>query len=192
MNRVMNLPPQAPDIRSAFRQKWFWLWVLLPVGAYYVSWLLMMMPFPLFLVAGQWVALESFHKKQKPMTLWLLNLVTLLVTGLLIVVMVDKMWTNQYDDYLLFVLFGTYYLFQCFNEWVFFKLFPSWRFGYWSAANLIAAAVWTGVLVGGKFILPFAIKQEYVLWFIIPVLGIISNGITALGIHLATQTRYGL
>ncbi|HAK79706.1 MAG TPA: hypothetical protein DCR35_12455 [Runella sp.] len=192
MNRVMNLPPQAPDIRSAFRKKWFWLWALLPIGAHYVSWLLMMMPFPLFLVAGQWVALESFHKKQKPMTLWLLNLVTLLVTGLLIVVMMDKMWTNKYDDYLFFILFGTYYLFQCFNEWVFFKLFPSWRFGYWSAANLIAAAVWIGGLVGGKFILPFAFKQEYVLWVIIPMLGIISNGITALGIHLATQTRYGL
>lgn len=192
MNRVMNLPPQAPDIRSAFRQKWFWLWALLPIGAYYVSWLLMMMPFPLFLVVGQWVAIESFQKKQRPMTLWLMNLVTLLVTGLLIVLMVDKVWTNNYDDYLTFFLFGTYYLFQCFNEWIFFKLFSSWRFGYWSAANLIAAAVWILVLVGSKFILPFGIKQEYVLWFVIPMLGIISNAITGLGIHLATQTRYGL
>lgn len=192
MNRVMNLPPQAPDIRSAFRQKWFWLWALLPIGAYYVSWLLMMMPFPLFLVVGQWVAIESFQKKQRPMTLWLMNLVTLLVTGLLIVLMVDKVWTNNYDDNLTFFLFGTYYLFQCFNEWIFFKLFSSWRFGYWSAANLIAAAVWILVLVGSKFILPFGIKQEYVLWFVIPMLGIISNAITGLGIHLATQTRYGL
>ncbi|MFN3380932.1 MAG: hypothetical protein ACK41O_15850 [Runella zeae] len=40
----MNLPPQAPDIRSAFHKRWFW--VSLPIGAYYVSWLLMMMPFP--------------------------------------------------------------------------------------------------------------------------------------------------
>ncbi|WP_028664361.1 hypothetical protein [Runella zeae] len=192
MNRVMNLPPQAPDIRSAFHKKWFWLWVSLPIGAYYVSWLLMMMPFPLFLVIGQWLALQSSPKKQKPMTSWLLNLGTLLITGLIITLMVDKMWTNNYDDYLIFFLFGTYYLVQCFNEWIFFQLFPSWRFGYWSAANLIAAVVWIVVLMGGKHALPFTVKQEYVLWFIIPLLGIISNVITGLGIHLATQTRYGL
>ena len=188
----MNLPPQAPDIRSAFRKKWFWLWVLLPIGAYYVSWLLMMMPFPLFLVIGQWLALQSSPKKQKPMTSWLLNLVTLLVAGLLMMYGVDSLWPDKNNDYHTVLIFTIYYVCQCVNEWLFFKLFPSWRFGYWSAANLIAAVVWIVVLMGGKYALPFTVKQEYVLWFIIPMLGIISNAITGLGIHLATQTRYGL
>jgi hypothetical protein len=36
------------------------------------------------------------------------------------------------------------------------------------------------------------VKYEYVIWGIIPVLGLLSNIITGLGIHLATQSRYGV
>ncbi|MFN3380933.1 MAG: hypothetical protein ACK41O_15855 [Runella zeae] len=126
------------------------------------------------------------------MTLWLMNLGTLLVAGLLMMYGVDNLWPDKSNDYNTVLIFTIYYVCQCLNEWLFFKLFPSWRFGYWSAANLIAAAVWIGVLIGGKFALSFGIKQEYVLWVIIPLLGLISNSITGLGIHLASQTRYGL
>ena len=65
-----------------------------------------------------------------------------------------------------------------------------WRFGYWAIANLLVAFFWIGVLLVGKVVTGNQIKFEYFIGVIIPIMGIISNIITGLGIHLATQSRH--
>ncbi|AXE19551.1 hypothetical protein DR864_18310 [Runella rosea] len=191
MNRVMNFPERSLEVTSAFRQKWFWMWALLPIAAYYASWLMMTVPFPLFLVIAQWWALDHNKWKENP-KIWLWNFVIFVLTGLVLVMLLDHLTISE--DYTLFVVifFVIYYGIQTLNEFLLVKVFMKWRFGFWSVANLLAALFWIGILLFGKAVIDNQIKFEYLLWIIIPIMGFISNIITGLGIHLATQSRYGV
>lgn len=191
MNRVMNFPERSLEVTSAFRQKWFWMWALLPIAAYYASWLMMTVPLPLFLVIAQWWALDHNKWKENP-KIWLWNFVIFALTGLVLVMLLDHLTISE--DYTLFVVifFVIYYGIQTLNEFLLVKVFMKWRFGFWSVANLLAALFWIGILLFGKAVIDNQIKFEYLLWIIIPIMGFISNIITGLGIHLATQSRYGV
>lgn len=187
----MNLPERSLELTSAFHQKWFWMWVLLPIAAYYASWLLMTVPFPIFLVIAQWRALDYNKKKDKP-NWWLWNLVILIITGAIVIFILNNLPNGEKDNAIIPVFFGVYYGVQILNEFLYVKVFMKWRFGYWSAANLLAALFWIGVLLAGKIVTGNQIKFEYFIGAIIPIMGILSNIITGLGIHLATQSRYGI
>lgn len=191
MNRVMNFPEQSLEMASAFRQKWFWMWILLPIVAYYASWLLMMMPYPVFLVIGQWMALDRNKKKENP-NFWLWNLVIFIVTGAIVIFILNYLLSEEKSVTIIPVFFGLYYSFQMLNEFLLSKIFAKWRFGYWSMANLLASLFWIVILSIGKELTNNQIKFEYFIGGIIPFMGIISNIITGLGIHLATQSRYGV
>ena len=191
MNRVMNFPERSLELTSTFRQIWFWMWVLLPIAAYYASWLLMTMPYPVFLVIAQWMALDHNKRKEKP-NIWRGNLVIFIVTGAIVILILNDLPNGEKDNAIIPVFFGIYYGLQMLNEFLFSKVFMKWRFGYWSAANLLAALFWIGVLLVGKVVAGNQIKFEYFIGVIVPVMGIISNIITGLGIHLATQSRYGV
>ena len=189
MNRVMNLPEHSLELTSAFRQKWFWMWILLPIVTYYASWLLMMIPYPVFLVIGQWMALDRNKKKENP-NLWLWNLVIFIVTGAIVIFILNYLLSEEKSVTIIPVFFGLYYSFQMLNEFLLSKIFVKWRFGYWSIANLLASLFWIVILSIGKELTNNQIKFEYFIGGIIPLMGIISNIITGLGIHLATQSRY--
>lgn len=191
MNRVMNFPERSLELASAFRQKWFWMWVLLPIVAYYASWLLMTIPYPVFLIVAQWMALNSNKRKGKS-NWWLWNLVILGMTGLVLIMLLDHLTINEDFTPFVVIVFSLYYGVQTLNEFVLVKVFVKWRFGFWSFANLMAALFWIGVLLFGKALMNNQIKFEYFVWAFVPLMGIISNIITGLGIHLATQSRYGV
>jgi hypothetical protein len=191
MTRVMNFPERSLELTSAFRQKWFWMWVLLPIAAYYASWLLMTLPYPVFLVIAQWMALDHNKRKEKP-NIWLWNLVIFIVTGVIVISILDNLLKGEKDNAIIPVFFGVYYGLQTLNEFLLVKVFMKWRFGYWAITNLLAALFWIGVLLVGKVVTGNQIKYEYFIGVIIPIMGIISNTITGLGIHLATQSRYGV
>jgi hypothetical protein len=189
MNRVMNIPERSLELASAFRQKWFWMWVLLPIVAYYASWLLMTLPFPIFLVIAQWMALNRNKRKEKP-SWWFWNLVNLMVTAAT-VFLIDSTLPIK-GIFVTMLSFSVYYSLQILNEYVLSKVFINWRWGYWSGANVAAALFWIGMFGIGWKLTDNQVKYEYVIWGIIPVLGLLSNIITGLGIHLATQSRYGV
>lgn len=197
MNRVMNIPERSLELASAFRQKWFWMWVLLPIVAYYASWLLMTVPFPVFLVIAQWMALNRNKRKEKP-NWWLWNIIIAGLTGPLLFLIHSRFLPDDDQGISIFnkinfwVFFGVYYGLQPVNELIFSKLFVKWRFGYWSIANVTAGLFWIAALtlVGNLF--NHVSMFEYFVWVFIPLMGIISNIITGLGIHLATQSRYGV
>lgn len=189
MNRVMNFPERSLELASAFRQKWFWMWVLLPIVAYYASWLLMTVPFPIFLVIAQWMALNRNQRKEKP-NWWFWNLINLMVTGA-IVLLIGSILPIK-DIFVMMLFFSVYYFLQILNEYLLSKVFIPWRWGYWSGANVAAALFWIGMFGIGWELTDNQVKYEYVIWGIIPVLGLLSNIITGLGIHLATQSRYGV
>ncbi len=197
MNRVMNFPERSLELTSAFRQKWFWMWVLLPIVAYYASWLMMTLPFPIFLVIAQWWALDHNKRKENP-KIWLWNLVVLGLTGLLLFgihsrfSMDDDQRISTFNRISFWLFFGVYYGLQMINEIMLSKLFVKWRFGYWSIANLIAGLFWIGALTLADNSFNHVSMFEYFVWAFIPIMGIISNIITGLGIHLATQSRYGI
>jgi hypothetical protein len=188
MNRVMNLPEHSLELTSAFRQKWFWMWVFLPIVAYAASWLLMTLPYSVFLVIAQWVALDRNLRKEKP-NFWLWNLVILIVTGL-IVIYILNLPIGKKADTVIWTFFGVYYSLQMMNEFIMAKVFVKWRFGYWSLANLLAAVFWISVLLVGKELTENHIRYEHFIVGVVPIMGIVSNIITGLGIHLATQSRY--
>lgn len=187
----MNLPKRSLELASAFRQKWFWMWVLLPIVAYYVSWLLVMLPYPVFLVIAQGMALDHNKKKEKP-NWWLSNLVILIITGAIVVSILNILPEGKNENAIILIFFSVYYGLQTLNEFLLVKVFMKWRFGSWAIANLLAALFWIGVLLVGKIVTGNQIKFEYFIGVIIPIMGIISNIITGLGIHLATQSRYGI
>ncbi len=191
MNRVMNFPERSLELASAFRQKWFWMWVLLPIVAYYASWLLMTVPFPIFLIIAQWMALDRNKQKEKS-NWWLWNLVILGMTGLVLIMLLDHLTINEEFTPFVVIVFSLYYGIQTLNEFLLVKVFVKWRFGFWSFANLMTALLWIGVLLFGKALMNNQIKFEYFVWAFVPLIGIISNIITGLGIHLATQSRYGV
>lgn len=197
MNRVMNFPERSLEVTSAFRQKWFWMWVLLPIAAYYASWLMMTIPFPIFLVIAQWWALDHNKRKENP-KIWLWNIIVLGLTGLFLFgihswfSMEDNRKISIFNRTSFWVSFVVYYGLQMINEFIFSKLFVKWRFVYWSIANLIAGLFWIGSLTLVGMLFNHVSMFEYFVWAFIPLAGFISNIITGLGIHLATQSRYGV
>ena len=166
------------------------MWVLLPIAAYYASWLMMTLPFPIFLVIAQWWALDHNKRKENP-KIWLWNLVILGLTGLVLIMLLDNLTITEDFTPFVVIFFSLYYGIQTLNEFLLAKVFINWRFGYWALANLMAALFWIGILLVGKAITNDQIKFEYFVWAFIPIMGIISNIITGLGVHLATQSRYG-
>jgi hypothetical protein len=192
---MMNHSERSIELVSAFRQKWFWMWVLLPIVAYYVSWLLVMLPYPVFLVIAQWRSLNHLNKKGKT-GLWACNIGMLGLTWVVMFIiynffpMEDEHRVSIFSRVGFLTFFGVYYGLQMINELLFSAIFTKWRFGYWSVSNLMAVLVWVGAsfIVGNLF--NHVSRFELFVGLYIPIIGVFSNIITGLGIHLATQSCY--
>ena len=191
----MNHPERSIELVSAFRQKWFWMWVLLPIVAYYVSWLLVMLPYPVFLVIAQWRALNHLNKNGKT-GLWACNIGVLGLTWLVMFIiynvfpMEDEHRVSIFNRVGFLTFLGVYYGLQMINELLLSAIFTKWRFGYWAVGNLMAVLVWAGAvfIVGNLF--NHVSRFELFAGIFVPIIGVVSNIITGLGIHLATQSRY--
>jgi len=179
MKRVMTLPKHSLELSSLFSQKWFWAWVFFPIFALAASFILMFLPYPIFLVIGQGLAL-SYNKQAQNKSYWAINALNILVVLLICSQDSAINWTPEW-------MFALYYFFQMLNEFVWVRLFKGWHWGYWSAANLLALAIWIGAVA--IFNSTADIDKNDALFVIIPITGAISNFVTGLGIHCATQPR---
>jgi hypothetical protein len=175
-------------------RNWLIKWAVYPAFAYYASWLLglfvLMIPvFVLLLIVIQMKRIERLTNSNRA-GYWVLSLAGYFALAWLtkLVSTPDSVWLNtQGVAKLALIYYGT----QALSEVALAQVAPVWRWGWFALANLGAACLWVGAYVLVGWVAPLFVTPNVIpgLWMVIsiPILGVMSNILTGLGLLMATK-----
>ena len=176
-------------------QKWYLMWIFLPIAAYYVSLLtgiMIIFLFPILLVAAQYAAILKNPASENPKQWWWfsgLSILFFILANALLNFIFKQLGLIPDPAFPLIIHYIlAFYLSQMSAEMLLPSVFSSWQFGSWIRGNFVAAIVWIGLfLLLNLLPIPtnFSDRFWYCFGYILP--SVVANGITGYFLHAGTE-----